>query len=78
MALELTAALVVALAVGNSKLVHRRAASRGEPFPNVPDAPASAEPIAGVRLYGEGIGGYASPATRPAEDRTASERPSRD
>lgn len=74
--LELTAALVVALVVGIWKLVRRRPSS-GEPFPNVPAALPSAEPITGVRMYGDGIGGY-SPDAQANEDRTASEPPSRD
>ena len=77
MMLDLTAALLVALAVGVWKLLHRRTSSPGGPFPNVPDAPSSAEPITEARMYGDGLGGY-SPDVRASEDQMASERRSRD
>jgi len=76
MSLELSAALVVALGMGVWKLVRWRNSSRGEPFPNVPAAPPSAEPIE-VRMYGDGIGGY-EPDIRATEDPMTSERRSSD
>jgi len=58
MAIDLTAALVVALVVGVWQLVRRRTPRRSEPFPNVVDAPPSAEPIAPLRLNDNGLGTY--------------------
>ena len=73
MVLDLTAALVVALVVGMWKLARRRTSRRREPFPNVPDAPPSAEPIAALRMGGDGLGTYWLDV-RATEDRFASER----
>lgn len=57
MPLELSAALLIFLAVAMWKLVRRRGSTRREPFPDVADAPRSAEPI-GVRMIGDGLGTY--------------------
>lgn len=77
MVVDLTPALVVALAVGMWKLVRRRTSRRREPFPNVPDAPPSADPIAALRMGGDGLGTY-SLDMRASEDRMAWERRSSD
>lgn len=59
MPFELTAALLVALAVGVWRLLRRPTGSRSEgPLPDVGDAPPNATSISSPRWNDDGVGAY--------------------
>jgi hypothetical protein len=53
---ELTAALIVFLAVAAWRFVRRRQSTPDEPFPDVGTAPTSATPVSEWRYNADGLG----------------------
>jgi hypothetical protein len=70
MSLDLTAALVVFLAVAVWRFARRRRPSRGKPLPDVGSAPPSADPVAVPWWNDDGLGMHYRevPATTHAEE----------
>ena len=54
--MELTAALVVFLAVAAWRFARRRQSTPNEPFPDVGSAPTSAKPVSEWRYNTDGLG----------------------
>jgi hypothetical protein len=75
MGLELTAALIVLLAVAVVRLVRRRAPNQRKPLPDVGSAPPSAEPIAVQWWTDDGLWRYYRelPTTTDPEERHTTE-----
>ena len=67
--MELTAALVVFLAVAVWRFAHRRHSTPSEPFPDVGKAPASAKPVSEWSYNTDGLGMNLRPRSeQPASD----------
>jgi len=66
---ELTAALLVFLAVAVWRFVRRRQSAPDEPFPDVGSAPTSAKPVSEWRYNTDGLGMNLRPRSeQPASD----------